>query len=195
MSDHIQEGKREGQAGQAADWSGVRESAYSEMAKNKAAGGHASLPGFEVATGAELGARAGIAGSAELHEKHHAGTRENTAISAPDLDRLKDPKNGLDVIKDLKNWVDERDKNSCLDPKQLANMLQDFAHKSIENWPKDQTGPQPPDNEFEVYEQFDKLLDKLDELNSKDQEWNDENSPNSRESFYRKLPWHFMPGE
>jgi len=165
-----------------AGWSGAHVEGYSGSAGRfstlaDTADRHSPLPTL------------GIDNLTEAHENTHATT------AGPDLGELKDPKNGLDAIKKLDNWVAEKEKNSCIDSKQLADSLMNYAHESVKGWTDKNGSINPPENAPEIYEHFDKLLDKLDELKSKDKDWNDENSPNSKEAFHKKLPWHFMPGE
>lgn len=127
------------------------------------------------------------------HERVHAQAGEKGAEefvnSLPDLDELKDPDKGLELINKISDWVAEREKKACIDPGLLENTLMDFAHKSVNNWKEVDGQPDIPDNQYQVYEQFDKLTEKLEELKKGDSAWDN----GGRENFYRKLPWHFMP--
>lgn len=164
-----------------ASWSGAQAEGYAASGKagTMSTAETMPLPGLEVHHGSDG------------HESVHA----KAGSEAAGLDGQKDSKNGLDEIKKLDNWVSEKEKDSCLDSKQLADNLMKYAEDSVKSWTDKDGMVNPPDNAPDIYEHFDKLLHKLDELKSKDKDWNDENSPNSREEFYKKLPWHFAPGE
>lgn len=181
MADHIHESEHLNGGKESENWTVAHQAAYGqELSKLKSENHHSSLPSFELASGRSA------------HEETHASKQEKAGL--PNLDALKDPKNGLSVINQIENWVEERDKVSCIDPKQLADALMNFANESMKHWPTNGGEPQEPDGQYHVYEKFDKLLDKLDKLNKDNEEWNDPSGgPNSLEDYMRRLPWHYMP--
>lgn len=174
MADQINEGKL-ADASSNSKWSSTQESGYEEAGLKQTAGNTYNhlLPDL------------GIWG--------HDGKQPGDNDTHPDFSDLSDPEKGLSVIMGVSNWVKRNEESNSLDPRVLAEMLMNFAELSVKHWPKDLSGPKPPEGQFEVYKEFDRLLEKLEDLNQDNPEWFDPDSSNSAAAFYKKLPWHFLP--